>query len=656
MLSKKILPALSLLCLASLGQAQYFTVQDSTTGKKGLQHRETKQLTIPFEFDDVRLAKLGDSLVWVQQGRLKGIWSTSGRQLLPVQFREIQLLSADKGFAPGYAKVCGENSSSKNRWGLARLEQGLVLPMEYDEVASIFHDLLSARKYRVDTLHFFNGSGQFLFSRNGETLKRGFDQNTLLITRRDGSSWYMDKKGNPVFSDKVLNPIWSDGELIICGNKGSMGIITRQLDTILPFSYTAVIPFDNTRFFVSLPDGRTGMVDASGRFVIPAGDYLVRRLVADSSSAFVTKGKRDYSDNIYDRHGKLLVSGCRIENTKFEMNLAGKMPGQQADNYFLVKMQGSQLVGFFHKDGRQILPPEYEYIIYCSEAHPLIARTKDKESGKVGLLQAFDLSGKQLLRARFRTLFYTKNPGLLFGLSDAEGKWGFVNLEKPKQARFEFDYIARLESFYHSVKMGQDYFLYDENGRKLSDSPFNYLGNPQTRQLDFFTGRGKGQLVAVASKSSQASGAWIGLNEKGEEFEFGSLPEEEIQVEEVFSVEAVAMPPANTPKIASDEIFTHSDTPPSFPGGEEALRQFIREKLVYPAIALENRIEGQVTLSFVVEPNGQLSQLQIKRDIGANCGKEALRLASLMPAWQPGTIGGRAVRVLHALRVDFKIP
>ena len=87
----------------------------------------------------------------------------------------------------------------------------------------------------------------------------------------------------------------------------------------------------------------------------------------------------------------------------------------------------------------------------------------------------------------------------------------------------------------------------------------------------------------------------------------------------------------------------------------KALKMFLRDKLNYPAIARENGVEGTAVLTFVVEKDGSITDLQIKHDPGAGLGIEALRVAKLMSNWIPGKQRGRAVRVRFTLPVKFKL-
>ncbi len=105
-----------------------------------------------------------------------------------------------------------------------------------------------------------------------------------------------------------------------------------------------------------------------------------------------------------------------------------------------------------------------------------------------------------------------------------------------------------------------------------------------------------------------------------------------------------------------EEIFMIVDTPPSFPGGDEALYRYLAENIKIPHYALENGFQGKVYLTFVVEKDGSLSRIRVLRDIGGGCGAEAVRVVKSMPKWIPGKQRGKPVRVQFNLPVNFRLP
>ena len=94
---------------------------------------------------------------------------------------------------------------------------------------------------------------------------------------------------------------------------------------------------------------------------------------------------------------------------------------------------------------------------------------------------------------------------------------------------------------------------------------------------------------------------------------------------------------------------------PSFPGGERDLMAYLAKNIEYPTLAKEANIEGIVVLGFVVGKDGSINDINIMKDIGGGCGKEALRVVKNMPRWTPGEANGHLVKVRFTLPVRFKL-
>lgn len=98
------------------------------------------------------------------------------------------------------------------------------------------------------------------------------------------------------------------------------------------------------------------------------------------------------------------------------------------------------------------------------------------------------------------------------------------------------------------------------------------------------------------------------------------------------------------------------ETMPEFPGGRNAMYEFIKQNLTYPEEAIKNKKEGQVIVGFLVAADGSLSNIELAKGIGSGCDEEALRIVSIMPAWLPGLHHGKPVPVEYNLAVGFKLP
>jgi protein TonB len=101
-----------------------------------------------------------------------------------------------------------------------------------------------------------------------------------------------------------------------------------------------------------------------------------------------------------------------------------------------------------------------------------------------------------------------------------------------------------------------------------------------------------------------------------------------------------------------DKIFTSVEQMPTPPFD---IVKYLSQNIRYPAAAREEGIEGKVILQFVVDKDGSVTNIEIKRDLGGGCGKEAERVVRSMPKWKPGKQNGQPVRVYYTLPVTFRL-
>ena len=104
-----------------------------------------------------------------------------------------------------------------------------------------------------------------------------------------------------------------------------------------------------------------------------------------------------------------------------------------------------------------------------------------------------------------------------------------------------------------------------------------------------------------------------------------------------------------------EEIFSHVEQMPSFPGGDAVLMAWLRDNIQFPIIAAEQGIQGRVSIRFVVGPDGTVSGAEVVQSLDPSCDREALRAIGRMPKWIPGKQNGQAVSVYFTLPVFFRL-
>lgn len=122
----------------------------------------------------------------------------------------------------------------------------------------------------------------------------------------------------------------------------------------------------------------------------------------------------------------------------------------------------------------------------------------------------------------------------------------------------------------------------------------------------------------------------------------------------VASVPQTLPHPVSEP-INADSVLTLVEQMPVFPGGEEALQQFIKTNIKYPKEAKEKRISGRVYVNFIIGKDGVVRDAKIVRGIGGGCDEELVRIVNLMPPWTPGMHAGEPVNISYSMPVYFSL-
>jgi protein TonB len=83
--------------------------------------------------------------------------------------------------------------------------------------------------------------------------------------------------------------------------------------------------------------------------------------------------------------------------------------------------------------------------------------------------------------------------------------------------------------------------------------------------------------------------------------------------------------------------------------------KYLRDHIHYPAPAIAAEVSGRVTVQFIVQPDGAITNVSVLKGLGFGCDEEAMRIISQMPAWVPGRQNGVAVPVRIAVPIVFKL-
>lgn len=120
-----------------------------------------------------------------------------------------------------------------------------------------------------------------------------------------------------------------------------------------------------------------------------------------------------------------------------------------------------------------------------------------------------------------------------------------------------------------------------------------------------------------------------------------------------FTLDNSAAAPAKP--VDKKQVYTAVDESAQFPGGVDKFYAYLAKTLHYPAAAREKNVQGRVFLSFVVEEDGTLTSLEVKRGIGSGCDEEALRAMQNSPKWIPAKLNGETVREVYTVPINFSL-
>lgn len=108
------------------------------------------------------------------------------------------------------------------------------------------------------------------------------------------------------------------------------------------------------------------------------------------------------------------------------------------------------------------------------------------------------------------------------------------------------------------------------------------------------------------------------------------------------------------PPAAASQPFVHVEVMPEFAGGVAALTKYLQRQLHYPPQALKAGVEGKVYISFTVNADGSITDVDVLKGLGYGTDEEASRVIRQMPAWKPGYQNNHPVRVRYTLPITFQ--
>jgi protein TonB len=105
----------------------------------------------------------------------------------------------------------------------------------------------------------------------------------------------------------------------------------------------------------------------------------------------------------------------------------------------------------------------------------------------------------------------------------------------------------------------------------------------------------------------------------------------------------------------NQQVFDVVEQMPEYPGGMQALFEYLSQNVKYPEDAKAQKIEGRVIATFVVETDGSISNVEVAKPAFPSLDAEAVRVLSGMSKWTPGKQNGKVVRVKYTVPINFSL-
>lgn len=295
---------------------------------------------------------------------------------------------------------------------------------------------------------------------------------------------------------------------------------------------------------------------------------------------------------------------------------------------------------YFDKDQHQVLTKDaaaFVRVFKKIEAINDIYEVRDYTISGVLLMLAHSSSRDDLVyegactwynqhKRPIKTGQYTQNA--------ASGKWTdfYNNGQKKKEYTYETGQQAWLlpEMLIHKIDNS-----WDSTGKVEV-----IAGNGFFYERDDTTGR---IIAQGAIKNGWSHGTWVGLNKNGKKYY-----EEEYNEGKLLK---------GTRWAHDGQIIAYENVliAPEYPGGKEALGKFLSKTIKYPEAGLRSKSSGIVTLQFIIDTLGNITNIGVHTGVEKSLNEEAIRVAKLMPAWAPAIYHGKAVPCPFQLPIKFTI-
>lgn len=432
-----------------------------------------------------------------------------------------------------------------------------------------------------------------------------------ISVRTDGRNChygYIDKKGELVISCIYENvKDFSDGLARVSEKDWKFGFIDKKGNTVIPFTLDEHTgSFSEGLASVRPDEFYTGYINKKGEFAIP---IMKEQGIGGAFRGGIAAIRESHNDTHFiDSQGNVVIPSKPIRCFGYK------------DGFYVIRTKDGKY-GVMDDKGNYIFQG-YSEIKDFSEGLFVFA-TKMKTEGSYGkpIYGFVDINGREIISPQYdQALTFSDGVAAV----EKEKKWGYINKQGKIVIPIQYEEAYNFHDGMAFVKTKENYLVINKQGKIVSFHP-NY---------SYFRGNFSEGLNAVK------------LNDQ-----WGYV---DIYGNSTFNPKSKSKSKTAT----QDNQMTNNTpltAPSSFPGGKYALKRFIATTMRYPAKAVEQGRQGTALVSFTVEEDGSLTNIQLMRNVGPYLNQEALRIVSLMPKWQPAIKDGVKIKSTQTVEILFKL-
>lgn len=603
-------------------------------GQTGYKIRD--KIIIQPKYDDIEQLWNIDKYLFfrVRKGDLYGICDYQGKEIIPVIYEKLEYLHFNTAQC-FFLATKDRKQAVLSRGGI------ITVPLEYDEI-------------------------------NQPTNGPDF----VLFTKKNGLTGVISSSGKI-----ILNPEYEAVQLaeysalngFIAKQDGKFGYLNKSGIVKVPFEYNH-LSYQEGYFLTYRNDKGIGALDTNGTKILePIYSEIVKPKLGNCFIATVNQNGVKQT-GIFDLNGKV------IEEPVYGAYMAYGLYYRDNEIYLFAKEKMYYQTGLFNvKTLKWILPCTYNIGIAASNYMVVMKDDSTQTGGK--LHGVVDQTGSFIIPCIYSELKYNdieNNAVVLYN-----GKYGLVGANNKIILPFQYHMLTPLaysERVYGDRKrIPKGYLIYTENNRKGVLTASGKISIPAAYESIDVTLSGLICVSGDTSKIFSVSGklyktvphvvnymteGFFDWREESESYGMdlygnsGLIPPKPVMVTDRGFPDPPPTPPpvqkADTVKLYNT---SEVDEPASFPGGNTALTAFLSKTLKYPQLAIEEGIGGRCYLQFVVEKDGSLTEITVKKKIPdcPECDKEAVRVVKLMPKWNPAKLKGEVVRSSFTMPISFRL-